>query len=74
MDLTDLKKSVTEMSDEELLDLLREVRASRRVPTGRAKQSKTADVSGMVNMIGAIDGADLDELEKALEAMLAEAE
>lgn len=42
MELTDLKRSVTEMSDTELFDLLRGIRASRRTPTPK-KGTKVAD-------------------------------
>lgn len=38
MQLEDLKKSVTEMSHEELLDTLKEVRKERRTPVKTKKQ------------------------------------
>lgn len=42
MDIASLKRSVSEMSDAELFDLMRSIRASRRSNPGK-KSTKTAD-------------------------------
>ena len=68
MDLADLKKSVSEMSDEELLALLAEIRSRRKTPvTKKAKAPATIDVTAL---LGGMSAGDLEELADALEGLV----
>lgn len=61
--IDDLKKSITDMSKEELLSLLSDVRKSRR--TSKPKQAKkTNDVASLLKMAKKLTPAELAELLK----------
>ncbi len=72
MDLADLKTTVSNLSDEELLGLIKNIRSSRRVSKvsknnkPRATTRKTSDIS-IDSMLRSIPADQLEQLINALE-------
>ena len=74
MNLADLKKSVTEMTDGELLETLRTVRASRRTPAARTAKAKSVDPSAVMDLVESMSDAERAEIASLLEDILGEEE
>lgn len=63
MNIADIRKSISEMSEEELYNTLREMRASRRISkkppsepkTAKAKSEKKLDVMALFNTMSDAD-------------------
>jgi len=56
--IDDLKKSLSEMSDDELMEALKEVRSKRRTPArskAKKKKSQTINVKGLTKGMSADD-------------------
>jgi len=68
--IDDLRKSITEMSDDELFNLHREVRQSRRTSKRVTKPTKkTKKEINMVEMVKGMSEEDRRQLLKELEEM-----
>jgi hypothetical protein len=67
MDLKDLKQSVSDMSNEELLDLLNDIRANRRKPAQKAPAKRKAQPAKKVEK--ALESLTADDIAKLIEAL-----
>jgi hypothetical protein len=66
VNLADLKNSVSELSEDELLALLTEIRSSRRAQ--KASNRKTSSSSGAKKPSGSSSGASLEALLGSLDS------
>jgi L-arabinose isomerase len=68
MDINDLKASISKMSDDELMSLIKDIRTSRRTPktnsSYKSKQSKAATkASTAINLDAALKNLSPDALD-----------
>lgn len=63
-DLNDFGKSLSDMGDEELTKLLREIRLSRRVPTKKTRKPKKSKIKEPKNKEGPAGESIMSHLKK----------
>lgn len=66
MRLEDLRKSIAQMSDEELLELVKRSREARIRPAPQQKKHKRTKVLNLGNLLSGLSPEELQQLEKIL--------
>ncbi len=76
MELSDLKTTLTELSDQELFDLIKGIRASRRTPKATtstkpkaARKAKAESPTSIDALLSALSPEQIEDLIKQMEAM-----
>ena len=74
MDLNDLKSSISSLSDTELLDLIRNIRTSRRTPkaTPTNNKPKAAKASNPVSLDSLMNNLSPEQLAQLIETLEAQ--
>lgn len=62
MDLSDLRKSISEMSDDELMAEIKNIRQSRRTPKGEVQTTKQAKSASTIPDVSKLDAGTADIL------------